>query len=124
MSQNLKIWLDTKLFFSCKTDRKTASRVLSPFLRLDRTIVIKAKWLDSFMFKSSVSHHHYRANAGRVIANLGQYSMAIYQLAFPQDAIIYPRVLLTLSSLVVVSNFVDLTIEANFPRHHGPAEED
>jgi hypothetical protein len=50
--------------------------------------------------------------------------MAIYQLAFPQDAVIYPRVLFALSSLVVVSNFVDLTIETNFPRHHHGRAED
>jgi len=62
--------------------------------------------------------------AGRTVANLAQYAAALYQLAFPQDDIIFPRVILALSSLVVICSSLDLMIEVNFPRRHGRIEQD
>jgi hypothetical protein len=62
--------------------------------------------------------------AGRTVANLAQYAAALYQLAFPQDDIIFPRVILALSSLVVICSSLDLMIEVNFPRRHGRVEQD
>ena len=65
----------------------------------------------------------YGSFAGRTVANLAQYAAALYQLAFPQqDDILFPRVILALSSLVVICSCLDVMIEVNFPRRHGRVE--